>query len=70
MNTFTPQSLKKLLIALGLSILIIMIFLLLKLFFTQAKTTQYKEFKHAKAPQKETKQIKEEPKLLLLPSKN
>jgi len=55
MNHVTPQSLKKLLIALGISIFVIIIFLVLKVFLYEEREIELKSFKHAQAPKHTTK---------------
>jgi len=73
-NTFNPQLLKKLLLAIGLSILLIIIFLILRVFLDEEKDIRHNSFTKSiseKLVQEEKKEIKEEEKkLLLLPSKD
>ncbi|MDF1880147.1 hypothetical protein JHD50_02320 [Sulfurimonas sp. MAG313] len=71
MNTLTPQSLKQLLYALALSLLIIMVFLIFKFFFQEQKILQTHSFSTASKTQKKETMNKEkvQKKFLLLPSK-
>ena len=80
MHVINPQSLKKLLLSLGLSIFIIIIFLILKMFLQEEREGELKSFKNSSAVELEKSQeetqkegpVKEkdkEEKFLLLPSK-
>ncbi|PHR57558.1 MAG: hypothetical protein COA44_05855 [Arcobacter sp.] len=74
MNSFNPQSLKKLLIVLGISIFIIIIFLILKVFLQEEKNIELKSFKKnkiEKASQTEVQKVQKnkEQRFLLLPAK-
>lgn len=76
MNSINPQSLKKLLISLALSILIIIVFLILQVFLQEDKDVELKSFKDSSTLevqniqeeiQKEVEGKKE--KILILPAK-
>ena len=73
MNSINPKSFKTLLVLFGTSILLILIFLILKVFFQKDKTLELKNFNSHKVvekqtPKKEVEEVKKD-KFLLLPSK-
>ena len=72
MNTLNPQSLKRLLLAFGLSISIIIVFLILRLYLSEEKEITHKSFtKPASEQVIQEEDIKEEErKFRLLPSKD
>ena len=74
MNTFTPQSFKKLLIGFSLSLIIITIFLISKVIFQEDKSIDLKTFNTSKQekPQdiSQNNNKEEKTKLMLLPSKD
>lgn len=76
MNSLNPQSLKKLLVALGLSVLIIIVFLVLKVFLQEDKTITLKSFKTHEGTENKTLNEtsltpaqEEKKKIIILPSK-
>ncbi|HIC42988.1 MAG TPA: hypothetical protein EYO73_01435 [Sulfurimonas sp.] len=74
MNELNPHTLKKLLISLGLSIAIIIIFLLLRIFLLEDKVLETKSFTQNKtipvSTTKEDSEQKEDKKIMLLPKED